>query len=151
MPGRDVERMQPLHVGAALFGSRHQNRRARDAIDDRRAVDANVADDVEVRCRDVGDRHGVTAGGLVKSLIQSGDGDALLASNGIQLVVHRSDVQDVVERPADRHASHIQGLRVDCAIDGIRIELAELMTLTFADVSVVSLRFAPCAAGRTDW
>ncbi len=69
----------------------------------------------------------VTAGGLVKSLIQSGDGDALSASKAYSLSFIVPTYSTLWGRSGDRDARHIQRLRVDGAVDGIGIELAELV------------------------
>ena len=67
----------------------------------------------------------VTEGGRVKSRIHNGVGDGLVGVEGVQLVVHRRDIQHVPDDTVDGHATDIQRLRVDRAVDGIRVQLPE--------------------------
>ena len=99
----------------------------RGAVDHRRALDADVADDVEVGAATMSAiGTAVTDGGLVKSRHPERRRRRAVGVERVDLVVHRRDVEHVARRAVDRDARHVERLRVDRPVDRIGVELAEL-------------------------
>jgi len=118
--GRDVERVHALDVGAVLLGPRDQIHRRGGSIDDRRALDADVAEDIVPGAGDIEHGHGRDALTWIGEV--SGPQRRRRRAIGVErihLVVHRRDIDDVAKGSVDRDARDVQRLRVDGAVDRV--------------------------------
>src|SRR5207248_4632078 len=119
--------MKPLHVAAIFFRPRHEVQRTCRPIDDRSALDTNVADDVLIGADDVGDGYWRHRRWICKVLRPQWSRRGAIGIERVDLVVHRDDVHHVAQRSLYIDSGQVQRLRVYGPVYGVRIQFAELI------------------------
>ncbi len=139
----DADAAQALDEGRSSFdGSGDEVHRASGAVDDRRPDDTDVAAEVVVGVApgvdesDLGVEHGDS--GPVEVTLPEGTA-SVVGVERVDGVVHRRDVDHVVDAARDRNARGVEQAGVDLIVDP---ELKEFAELVAVDVASVERRLA---------